>query len=51
LPRGPALAGALAWVALALPAPFAGFPALAGAALIAAAVATARDLHPRARAT
>ena len=51
LPRGPVLAGAIAWVALALPAPFSGFPALAGAALIAAVVVAAHDLHPHARPT
>ena len=41
LPRGPAVAVALAWIAVALPAPFAGWAALAGAALIVAAVVAA----------
>ena len=41
LPRGPAVAGALAWIAVALPAPFAGWAALAGSALIVAAVIAA----------
>ena len=41
LPRGLAVAGALAWIAVALPAPFAGWAALAGAALIVAAVVAA----------
>jgi hypothetical protein len=41
LPRGLAVAGALAWIAVALPAPFAGWAALAGAALIVVAVVAA----------
>ncbi len=42
-----ALALSVAWIAVALPAPFAGFPALAGSALCAATAAAACD--PRAR--
>ena len=42
VPRGPAVAVAGAWIAVALPAPFAGWAALAGAALIVAAVVAAR---------
>ncbi len=38
VPRGPAIAVAVAWIAVALPAPFAGWPALAGAALTVAAL-------------
>jgi hypothetical protein len=41
LPRGPAVAGALAWIAVALPAPAPGWAALAGSALIVAAVVAA----------
>ncbi len=48
LPRGPAAAGAIAWAALALPAPFAGWAALAGVALIAAAAAAAATVRPAA---
>jgi Glycosyltransferase family 87 len=51
LPRGPAAAGAIAWAALALPAPFAGWAALAGVALIAAAVAAAATVRPNAVST
>jgi hypothetical protein len=40
--RGPAVAVAVAWIGVALPAPFAGWAALAGAALIVAAVVAAR---------
>jgi len=48
---GPAaLTLAAAFVAVALPAPFAGFPALAGAALVAAATAAALA-RPAARVT
>ena len=41
VPRGPTVAVAVAWIAVALPAPFAGWAALAGAALIVAAVVAA----------
>jgi hypothetical protein len=41
LSRGPAAGVAVAWIAVALPAPVAGWPALAGAALIIAAVVAA----------
>jgi hypothetical protein len=41
IPRSRALGLGAAWVACAVPAPFAGFPALAGAALAIATVATA----------
>ncbi|HTB59515.1 MAG TPA: hypothetical protein VLC06_16695, partial [Polyangia bacterium] len=41
LPPGLAMAGALAWIAVALPAPFAGWSALAGAALIVVAIVAA----------
>lgn len=41
LPRRLAFALGVAWIAVALPAPFAGFPALAGAALSALATAAA----------
>jgi hypothetical protein len=51
LPRGPAVGVAVAWIAVALPAPVAGWPALAAAVLIVAAVvaarASARALPPR----
>ena len=40
--RGPAVAVTVAWIAVALPAPFAGWAALAGTALIVAAVVAAR---------
>ena len=43
-PRGPAVAVTVAWIAVALPAPFAGWAALAGAALIVAAVVAARTV-------
>jgi hypothetical protein len=42
VPRGPVVATAVAWSAVALPAPFAGWPALAGAALIVAVAVDAR---------
>jgi hypothetical protein len=45
LPRGPAVAGALAWVALALPQPFSGWAATAGVALVASASAAAATLR------
>jgi hypothetical protein len=45
LPRGPAVAGALAWVALALPQPFTGWAAAAALALIGAAVGAAIALR------
>ena len=41
LPRGLIVTVALAWIAVALPAPFAGWAALAGTALIVAAVVAA----------
>jgi hypothetical protein len=41
VPRGPTVAVAAAWIAVALPAPFAGWAALAGAALIVAAIVAA----------
>jgi hypothetical protein len=41
LAAGPALAGAVAWVALALPQPFAGWAAIGGAVLVVAAAALA----------
>ncbi len=44
VPRGPAVVGAIAWAALAVPQPFAGWAALAGLALIAAAVGAALSL-------
>ncbi len=43
LSRGPAAAVAVAWIAVALPAPVEGWPALAGAALIVATVVAARS--------
>jgi hypothetical protein len=45
LPRGPMVAGAIAWVALALPQPFSGWAAAAAAALIGAAVGAATALR------
>ena len=42
VPRGPTVAVTAAWLAVALPAPFEGWAALAGAALIVAAVVAAR---------
>ena len=47
LPRGPTVAVAAAWIAVALPAPFAGWAAVAGAALIVAAVVAARAAATR----
>ncbi len=41
LPRGPTVALVVAWSAVAVPAPFAGWPALAGAALIVVTVVAA----------
>jgi hypothetical protein len=41
VPRGPIVALGIAWMAVALPAPFAGWAAPAGAALVVAAVAVA----------
>ncbi len=41
IPRGLTVMVALAWIAVALPAPFAGWAALAGTALIVAAVIAA----------
>jgi hypothetical protein len=46
LGRGPAVAGAIAWTALAVPQPFAGWAAVAGLVLIAAAVAGALSAGP-----
>jgi hypothetical protein len=46
LPRGPAAGGVAAWAALALPAPFSGWSALAGVALIAAAATAAATARP-----
>jgi hypothetical protein len=50
LPRGPTVAVAVAWIAVALPAPFAGWAALAGAGLVVAttvaASATSRPNSP-----
>ncbi len=51
LPRGPAAAGVTAWAALALPAPFSGWTALAGVALIAAAATAAATARPDAVST
>ena len=51
VPRGPTVAVVVAWIAVALPAPFAGWPALAGTALIVAVVVAAsmatRAIPPR----
>ena len=46
LPQGPAVAGGIAWAALAVPAPFAGWAALAGVALVAAAAVAAVTVRP-----
>ena len=46
VPRGPSVAIAVAWIAVALPAPFAGWAALAGTALVVAAVVAARATAP-----
>jgi hypothetical protein len=45
LPRGPAVVGAIAWVALAMPQPFSGWAAAAALALIGASVAAAHALR------
>jgi hypothetical protein len=47
LPRGPAVAGAIAWAALAVPQPFAGWAAMAGLALVATAASAALSLERR----
>jgi hypothetical protein len=51
VPRGPIVALAVAWIAVALPAPFVGWPALAGtglivATIVVAAAASRRDCPP-----
>jgi hypothetical protein len=51
LPLGPAVGGGLAWAALALPAPFVGWAALAGVALVVAAAAAAVTVRPGAAPT
>ncbi|HEY6477592.1 MAG TPA: glycosyltransferase 87 family protein [Polyangia bacterium] len=51
LGRGPAAAGVIAWTALAVPQPFAGWAAVAGVTLVAAASAAAATLRREAVST